>query len=51
MSKNKISINIKDSVVVLHDDEVRSMVKGFDLANATPMDCYDLIKRIKELWK
>ena len=45
---NKTVIRIKKSVVVLGDSELLEEFKRFDLSTATPVDCFDFIKKMKE---
>jgi len=47
----KVKIIIKDSVVVLPNDELRREIDNFDIASATPEDCHYFIRRLKRLWK
>ena len=46
MSKKTV-IKIKNSVVVLGANPVDE-IKRFDLATATPMDCFEFVKKLKE---
>lgn len=43
----KCKVKIKNSIVVLAGDDVREMIKRLDLSGKTPIDCMDLIRRIK----
>lgn len=46
MSKKTV-IKIKNSVVVLGANPVDE-IKNFDLSTATPMDCFEFVKKLKE---
>ena len=53
---DKSRIKIKNSVVVVvgsvdGDDAVSKLVKSFDLADATPTECFDFVRKLKSLLK
>ena len=54
--KSKYNIrHIHNSIVFICDnpegDEVLRAVKDFDLANATPMQCFDFLRKLKNLFR
>lgn len=53
--KQRVKINIKNSVVVVGNlpegSPVEALVKRFDLANSTPVDSLDFLRRLKSLLK
>lgn len=45
-------IKIKNSIVCLGDlgeQSVKELVKNFELASATPFDCMEFIRKLKDL--
>ena len=51
---NKIKLKIKNSVVILgsgpdNQEGLMELIRNFDAANATPLDCMDFIRRVKKL--
>lgn len=45
-------IKIKNSIVCLGDIgemSIKQLVRGFDIASATPIDCMKLIVKLKEI--
>lgn len=53
---DKSRIKIKNSVVVVVGsvdgaDAVSKLVKSFDLADATPTECFDFVRKLKSLLK
>ena len=47
MSKKTV-IRIKKSVVVLGGSELLAEIERFDLSNATPTDCFEFIRELKD---
>lgn len=55
MDGKKTKIIIKKSVVVVGNlpevSNVEELLKRFDVANSTPVDCLDFLRRLKSLLK
>lgn len=43
----KDKIIIKNSVIVLSEDAMDKLIQKYDLADKTPLDCQEFLKRIK----
>ena len=46
----KVNIKIKNSIVIVGDNgPAENLVKQFDLANASPVDCMHFLDRLKKI--
>lgn len=48
----KKKIRIKNSVIIvgnINQDTVSQLIKSFDLADKTPNDCFEFVRKLKSL--